>query len=171
MRQLQDHKVRKGCHKSLLIATAASPPETVMLILSHIGCWMLACLLIDFFQVAIISIMQNSLHLRHKSALQNNHVCVENSMRQNCPVCFEYLFDSVRPTAVLPCGHTIHSDCLREMEHNRSGIIPYPHAAPLGSLSLGLSWSRSVYQIQSFHGIGGCKDQHARCMLHLLCHW
>ena len=50
---------------------------------------------------------------------QNNHVCVENSMRQNCPVCFEYLFDSVRPTAVLPCGHTIHSDCLKEMERNR----------------------------------------------------
>ena len=40
-------------------------------------------------------------------------------MRQNCPVCFEYLFDSVRPTAVLSCGHTIHSDCLKEMEHNR----------------------------------------------------
>ena len=50
---------------------------------------------------------------------QGNHVCVENSMRQNCPVCFEYLFDSVRPTAVLPCGHTIHSDCLKEMENNR----------------------------------------------------
>ncbi len=50
---------------------------------------------------------------------QGNHVCVENSMRQNCPVCFEYLFDSVRPTAVLPCGHTIHSDCLKEMERNR----------------------------------------------------
>ena len=56
------------------------------------------------------------------SAVQNNHVCVENSMRQNCPVCFEYLFDSVRPTAVLPCGHTIHSDCLREMEHNRCDL-------------------------------------------------
>ena len=38
---------------------------------------------------------------------------MQNSMRQNCPVCFEFLFDSVRPTAVLPCGHTIHSDCLK----------------------------------------------------------
>ena len=45
-------------------------------------------------------------------------------MRQNCPVCFEYLFDSVRPTAVLPCGHTIHSDCLREMERNRALSCP-----------------------------------------------
>jgi len=45
-------------------------------------------------------------------------------MRQNCPVCFEYLFDSVRPTAVLPCGHTIHSDCLKEMERNRQLACP-----------------------------------------------
>jgi RING finger/CHY zinc finger protein 1 len=40
--------------------------------------------------------------------LQDSHVCVTNSMHQNCPVCFEYLFDSIRPIAVLPCGHTIH---------------------------------------------------------------
>ncbi|GBF97018.1 hypothetical protein Rsub_09491, partial [Raphidocelis subcapitata] len=41
-------------------------------------------------------------------ALQESHVCVQNSMHQNCPVCFEYLFDSVRPITVLLCGHTIH---------------------------------------------------------------
>lgn len=40
--------------------------------------------------------------------LQDSHVCVTNSMHQNCPVCFEYLFDSIRPIAVLACGHTIH---------------------------------------------------------------
>ena len=45
--------------------------------------------------------------------LQNNHVCVVDSMRQNCPVCFEFLFDSTQPTAVLPCGHTIHQKCLQ----------------------------------------------------------
>ncbi|KAK9827252.1 hypothetical protein WJX81_003160 [Elliptochloris bilobata] len=60
----------------------------------------------------------------YAATLEGNHVCVENSMRQNCPVCFEYLFDSVRPTAVLPCGHTIHSDCLKEMERNRQLACP-----------------------------------------------
>eukprot|EP00967_Tisochrysis_lutea_P154384 scaffold306491_cov22-Tisochrysis_lutea.AAC.1 len=29
-------------------------------------------------------------------------------MHNNCPVCFEYIFDSVNPICVLPCGHTIH---------------------------------------------------------------
>ena len=27
--------------------------------------------------------------------LQNNHVCVPNSMQRECPICFEYLFDSL----------------------------------------------------------------------------
>jgi RING finger/CHY zinc finger protein 1 len=44
----------------------------------------------------------------YSTSLQDGHVCVTNSMHQNCPVCFEYLFDSIRPIAVLPCGHTIH---------------------------------------------------------------
>ena len=57
-------------------------------------------------------------------------------MRQNCPVCFEYLFDSVRPTAVLPCGHTIHSECLKDMEKNRQLLCPicmktYADLAPI----------------------------------------
>lgn len=63
-------------------------------------------------------------------------MCVEDSMRQNCPVCFEYLFDSVRPTAVLPCGHTIHSECLKDMEKNRQLLCPicmktYADLAPI----------------------------------------
>jgi RING finger and CHY zinc finger domain-containing protein 1 len=45
--------------------------------------------------------------------LRNNHVCVERAMHQNCPVCFEFLFESVDPTTVLRCGHTIHTECLR----------------------------------------------------------
>lgn len=40
--------------------------------------------------------------------LRGSHVCIENSMRQNCPVCWEYLFDSIKPINILPCGHTIH---------------------------------------------------------------
>eukprot|EP00884_Botryococcus_braunii_P013051 jgi/Botrbrau1/21747/Bobra.43_1s0141.1 len=60
----------------------------------------------------------------YSKSLENNHVCVANSMHQNCPVCFEYLFDSVRATSVLPCGHTIHADCLKEMEKNNQTTCP-----------------------------------------------
>jgi RING finger/CHY zinc finger protein 1 len=45
--------------------------------------------------------------------VQGNHQCVERAMHQNCPICFEFLFESVDPTTVLRCGHTIHTQCVR----------------------------------------------------------
>lgn len=48
-------------------------------------------------------------------SLRDNHVCVENSMKSHCPVCYEYLFDSMKGTTILKCGHTIHMDCAKEM--------------------------------------------------------
>lgn len=36
-----------------------------------------------------------------------------------CPL-LQYLFDTVRDITVLPCGHTIHLECVKEMEqHHR----------------------------------------------------
>jgi len=55
-------------------------------------------------------------------------------MHQNCPVCFEFLFESVDPTTVLRCGHTIHSQCLRELERNTAAICP---CCPICKKSLG----------------------------------
>ncbi|GFH12102.1 uncharacterized protein HaLaN_07730, partial [Haematococcus lacustris] len=56
--------------------------------------------------------------------LRSTHRCIENSMHHNCPVCFEYLFDSVKPISVMPCGHTIHQDCLRSLADHRSYVCP-----------------------------------------------
>ncbi|PHT59524.1 hypothetical protein CQW23_01887 [Capsicum baccatum] len=54
--------------------------------------------------------------------LKNGHPCVEGAMHHDCPVCFEYLFESVNDVTVLPCGHTIHKNCLKEMqEHYQCG--------------------------------------------------
>ncbi|XP_054789741.1 E3 ubiquitin-protein ligase MIEL1 isoform X2 [Prosopis cineraria] len=48
--------------------------------------------------------------------LKNNHLCVENSMKSHCPVCYEYLFDSIKGTTIMRCGHTMHMECFQEME-------------------------------------------------------
>ena len=56
--------------------------------------------------------------------MQDNHKCVEKSMHHNCPICFEFLFDSIRPTSVLRCGHTIHSECFADMQRN--GMLACP---------------------------------------------
>ncbi|XP_048494068.1 probable E3 ubiquitin-protein ligase RZFP34 isoform X2 [Beta vulgaris subsp. vulgaris] len=54
--------------------------------------------------------------------LKNSHPCIEGAMHHDCPVCFEYLFESRNDVTVLPCGHTIHKKCLDEMqEHCQCG--------------------------------------------------
>lgn len=48
-------------------------------------------------------------------SLKDTHTCVEKAMHHNCPVCFEFLFDSTKEISVLQCGHTIHVECLQDM--------------------------------------------------------
>ncbi|KAG5044037.1 hypothetical protein AAZX31_03G189700 [Glycine max] len=48
-------------------------------------------------------------------SVQNNHSCVENSMKSFCPICLEYQFDSIKGSTILKCGHTMHMECYREM--------------------------------------------------------
>ncbi|WCJ21408.1 zinc finger (C3HC4-type RING finger) family protein [Euphorbia peplus] len=56
--------------------------------------------------------------------LRDNHSCVENSMKNNCPVCYEYLFDSVKHAIVMKCGHTMHNDCFRQMANQNQYRCP-----------------------------------------------
>uniref|UniRef100_A0A7N0TAV0 Uncharacterized protein n=2 Tax=Kalanchoe fedtschenkoi TaxID=63787 RepID=A0A7N0TAV0_KALFE len=62
--------------------------------------------------------------------LKNGHPCVEGAMHHDCPVCFEYLFESRIDVIVLQCGHTIHKDCLKEMRNH------FQFACPLCSKSV-----------------------------------
>ncbi|KAG2629734.1 hypothetical protein PVAP13_3KG449200 [Panicum virgatum] len=97
-------------------------------------------------------------------ALRDNHQCVENSMRQNCPICYEYLFDSLQGTRVLNCGHTMHMECFSDMvEHNK-------YTCPICSktaLDMTRHWEMldqeieatimpPVYRYKIFQGIFGC---------------
>lgn len=52
----------------------------------------------------------------YSNLLKDSHTCIERAMHHNCPVCFEYLFDTTKDITVLLCGHTIHLDCVKEME-------------------------------------------------------
>ncbi|KAJ1418930.1 Zinc finger, RING-type [Sesbania bispinosa] len=54
----------------------------------------------------------------YSSLLKDSHHCIEKAMHHNCPVCFEFLFDTTKDITVLPCGHTIHLGCVREMEQH-----------------------------------------------------
>ncbi|KAF9669369.1 hypothetical protein SADUNF_Sadunf14G0100500 [Salix dunnii] len=56
--------------------------------------------------------------------MRDNHSCVENSMKNYCPICYEYLFDSVKQARVMKCGHTMHMDCFREMAKRQQYRCP-----------------------------------------------
>ncbi|XP_028107966.1 probable E3 ubiquitin-protein ligase RZFP34 isoform X2 [Camellia sinensis] len=62
--------------------------------------------------------------------LKNSHPCVEGAMHNDCPVCFEYLFESRNDVTVMPCGHTIHESCLKDMHEH------YRYACPICSKSV-----------------------------------
>lgn len=61
--------------------------------------------------------------------LKDSHICVERAMHQNCPICFEYLFDTTKEMIVLLCGHTMHLECLKEMRRH------FRYSCPLCSKS------------------------------------
>lgn len=66
----------------------------------------------------------------YANVLKDGHACVERAMHHNCPVCFEFLFESTKGIFVMPCGHTIHWDCVKEMQAH------FQFACPLCSKSV-----------------------------------
>ncbi|KOM41920.1 hypothetical protein LR48_Vigan04g211800 [Vigna angularis] len=80
--------------------------------------------------VKMSSTATNVVSCCYPTQMKNSHPCVEGAMHHDCPVCFEYLFESVNDVLVLPCGHTIHKSCLNEMREH------FQYACPLCSKSV-----------------------------------
>lgn len=66
----------------------------------------------------------------YSKLIKDGHHCVEQAMHHNCPICFEFLFDTMKDITVLPCGHTIHLECLKEME------LHFRYSCPVCSKSI-----------------------------------
>ncbi|XP_019179279.1 PREDICTED: E3 ubiquitin-protein ligase MIEL1-like isoform X2 [Ipomoea nil] len=58
--------------------------------------------------------------------LKNSHPCIEGAMHHDCPICFE----SRNDVTVLRCGHTLHRNCLKEMQEH------YQYTCPICSKSV-----------------------------------
>lgn len=41
----------------------------------------------------------------------NQHVCIDNLLESPCPICLEWMHNSVVPAVFLKCGHPMHSNC------------------------------------------------------------
>ena len=84
----------------------------------------------------------------YANALKETHKCVQQSMHQNCGVCMEYLFDSIKPISVLNCGHTIHTHCLDEMARHSNFYCPICHKTYLGDSSKENLWAQYDRAVQ-----------------------
>ncbi|KAK8990581.1 hypothetical protein V6N11_009273 [Hibiscus sabdariffa] len=59
----------------------------------------------------------------YSKLMREVHRCVERAMHHNCPVCFEYLFDTMKDVTVLPCGHTMHLACIPVLSAQSLSVI------------------------------------------------
>ncbi|PNY14311.1 RING finger and CHY zinc finger domain-containing protein 1-like [Trifolium pratense] len=85
-------------------------------------------------------------------ALRDNHLCVENSMRHHCPICYEYLFDSLKDTTVMKCGHTMHCECYHEMVKRDKYCCPI---CSKSVIDMSMTWKRIDEELeQSFIWFG-----------------
>lgn len=50
--------------------------------------------------------------------LENDHKCIENRTKCDCPICGDYMFTSKKKVVVMPCGHAIHQHCYDEYVKN-----------------------------------------------------
>ncbi|PFH38730.1 CHY zinc finger domain-containing protein [Besnoitia besnoiti] len=58
----------------------------------------------------------------YSTLIRDTHKCVEKAMHQPCPICCENMFTSVRQVHVLKCGHTMHAECLRQLNSECLGL-------------------------------------------------
>ena len=49
------------------------------------------------------------------NALYENHNCLKDKYRNNCPICHEDMHTSRLAAQDLPCGHVMHVHCLRSL--------------------------------------------------------
>lgn len=78
--------------------------------------------------------------------LRDNHLCVENSMRSHCPICFEYLFESVKSTTIMKCGHTMHVECYIEMANQNQYRCPI---CSKSMIDMSRSWELLDWEIRA----------------------
>ncbi|KAL5547204.1 hypothetical protein UlMin_006891 [Ulmus minor] len=60
--------------------------------------------------------------------LKNSHPCVEGVMHHDCPVCFEFLFESRNNVTIMPCRQTIHTNLWEKFDMEiASTPMPEPY--------------------------------------------
>jgi len=73
-----------------------------------------------------------------------HHTCKPNILKENCPVCKEYLQVSRKTTYILECGHCFHSDCLGKYFEKHLGC--HRCLKQTQDISIGIDTTDKFYQ-------------------------
>jgi RING finger/CHY zinc finger protein 1 len=103
-------------------------------------------------------------------SMKGEHKCISESLRVNCPVCLEFLMDSVHSASILKCGHAIHSSCQEALLKSGNPRCPICNASfldmkrhwkYLDQLVSAVAMPRELrdWQVQVL-----CADCHETCM-------
>lgn len=70
-----------------------------------------------------LGINKDYFHCDHCNAcisikLKDSHICIENNIKSNCPICDEYLFTTNSPVILMKCGHPIHKQCFQDHQRH-----------------------------------------------------
>lgn len=49
------------------------------------------------------------------NTIKDTHKCIKNTFHNECPICLDTIFDSVKSITILKCGHTLHLECLNSL--------------------------------------------------------
>jgi len=63
--------------------------------------------------------------------MQGAHKCIQESLKVNCPVCLEFLMESLKTASILKCGHAIHSSCQKALLKSGNPRCPICNASCL----------------------------------------
>ncbi|CAO2839647.1 unnamed protein product [Amaranthus hypochondriacus] len=58
------------------------------------------------------------------TAMRDNHECVQDILKMFCPICYDYLFESIKILRRMGCGHIIHRECFDDMLNKKQYRCP-----------------------------------------------
>jgi RING finger/CHY zinc finger protein 1 len=77
----------------------------------------------------------------------NDHHCLKDKFKNNCPVCHDDMFTSRHAAQDLPCGHAIHTHCFRKL----AGFdyrCPICKKTVVSQSSMSRTWAERAQDIQ-----------------------
>ncbi|TNV76650.1 hypothetical protein FGO68_gene5314 [Halteria grandinella] len=49
----------------------------------------------------------------------DTHKCQENTLHSSCPICMNDQFNSIEQSIFLPCGHSMHKECFKDLSKHK----------------------------------------------------